>query len=340
MPIPLPTYALVSRRRLRRVLSVAFAIAMLTGSLQGAQTPQSAELSPQARAHLTEIITVLQRQWLYRSDMDWDSLRQRVFEKAGAAQTVPDTYDAIRLALTLLGDKHSYYVTATNEYIYNPESPTESTGQCRPMPIVAPSVPDDVGYVRLQITLNTSPDAIQDTLRKGDRAGTVGWIVDLRNSGGGNTWPTLAGIGSLLGEGTAGFFVDAANRPTPWGYTNGVAWLARPDQDLAFLEMPYRLLASGLRVAVLTDKGVANSGEALAIAFRARPNTRSFGTPTCGLSTAVAQVGLSRGGRLGVVTSVMADRTMKKYGGAVEPDELVSDPTEVVSRAVAWLHRP
>jgi hypothetical protein len=36
----------------------------------------------------------------------------------------------------------------------------------------------------------------------------------------------------------------------------------------------------------------------------------------------------------------MADRTMKKYGGAVEPDELVSDPTEVVSRAVAWLHRP
>jgi C-terminal processing protease CtpA/Prc len=313
---------------------------MLSGSPQGSQASQSSEMSPQVRAHLTEIITVLQRRWLYRNDMDWENLRRRVFEKAGTAQSIPETYDAIRLALTLLGDKHSYYVTESNDYIYNPESPTESTGQCRPMPARAPTIPADVGYVRLQITFDTTPESIQDALRKGDRAGNVGWIVDLRSNSGGNTWPTLAGIGSLLGEGTAGFFIDAADRPTPWGYTNGVAWLARPDVDLAFLEMPYRLMASGLRVAVLTDKGVANSGEALAIAFRARPNTRSFGTPTCGLSTAVAQVGLSRGGRLGVVTSVMADRTMKKYGGAVEPDELVSDPAEVVSRAVAWLHRP
>jgi Peptidase family S41 len=320
---------------MRRILSLAVAFGILSGSLQGAQAPQ---ISIAAQRHLTEIITLLQRQWLYRSTMDWDGLRQRVFEKAGAAQTIPDTYDAIRLALTLLGDKHSYYVTAANEFIFNPESPTESTGQCRPAPVVAPTVPGDVGYVRLQITLDTSPTAIQDTLREGDRAGAIGWIVDLRNSGGGNTWPALAGIGSLLGEGTAGFFVNAANRPTPWGYTNGMAWLERPDQDLAFLEMPYRLLMPEARVAVLTNVGVANSGEALAIAFRARPNTRSFGTPTCGLSTAVAQFPLSRGGRLGVVTSVMADRTMKKYGGAVEPDELVSDPVEVVSRAVAWLH--
>ena len=35
--------------------------------------------------------------------MDWEVFRRRVFEKAGAAQTIPETYDAIRLALTLLG---------------------------------------------------------------------------------------------------------------------------------------------------------------------------------------------------------------------------------------------
>ena len=103
------------------------------------------------------------------------------------------------------------------------------------------------------------------------------------------------------------------------------------------------------RVAVLTDIGVASSGEAIAIAFRGRPNTRSFGTPTCGLSTAVEQFPLTRAGeilpfsqsaRIAVVTDVMADRTMKKYGGVIEPDELVSDPIEVVPRAVAWLRRP
>jgi hypothetical protein len=31
---------------------------------------------------------------------------------------------------------------------------------------------------------------------------------------------------------------------------------------------------------------------------------------------------------------------MKKYGGVIEPDELVSDPIEVVARAIAWLRRP
>jgi carboxyl-terminal processing protease len=72
--------------------------------------------------------------------------------------------------------------------------------------------------------------------------------------------------------------------------------------------------------------------------FRARP--RSFGTPTCGLSTAVRQLPLANGSRIGVVTSVMADRTMKKHGGTVQPDEMVTDPAEVVPRALAWLRGP
>ncbi|MGB7219752.1 MAG: S41 family peptidase [Vicinamibacterales bacterium] len=324
---------MMPRRNL--IAALVIALGILRGSLQGAQT---AEISTLARSHLAEIITVFQRAWLHRAAMDWGSLSQRVFERAGAAQTIPDTYDAIRLALTLLGDKHSYYVTASGQYIFNPESPTQSTGQCTPVPVAVPAIPADVGYVRIQMT--TSPEAIQEALRNGDRAGTIGWIVDLRGSGAGNTWPALAGIGSLLGDGTAGFFVDAVNRPTPWGYTNGMAWLQTPRQDLAFLEMPYRLRMPGPRVAVLTDIGIAGPGEALAIAFRARENTRSFGTPTCGLSAAVAQIPLSRGARLGVVTSVMADRTMKKYGGAVDPDELVANPLEVVPHALAWLHRP
>jgi hypothetical protein len=41
-----------------------------------------------------------------------------------------------------------------------------------------------------------------------------------------------------------------------------------------------------------------------------------------------------------VVTGVMADRTMKKYGGTVQPDETVTDPAEVVPRALAWLRGP
>ena len=79
------------------------------------RSAQGVRISSEASAHLTEIIAVLQREWLHRDKMDWDVFRRRVFEKAGAAQTIPETYDAIRLALTLLGDRHTYYRTAAGE---------------------------------------------------------------------------------------------------------------------------------------------------------------------------------------------------------------------------------
>ena len=40
---------------------------------------------------------------------------------------------------------------------------------------------------------------------------------------------------------------------------------------------PYRLRRDRPQVAVLTDNGIASSGEATLIAFRERPDTRSFG---------------------------------------------------------------
>ena len=311
------------------VLSTRFAV------LRSASAPA---ISAEAKSHLVEIIAVLQKEWVYSSKMDWNAFRTRVFEKAGTAQTIPDTYDAIRLGLTMLGDKHTYYRTAGGENIWNPESPTQVTRKCEPAPMVTPPLPADVGYVRIQITPPTPKLAIQDVLRKEDRPETIGWIVDLRNSRGGATWPALAGIGSLLGEGTAGFFVDARSKATPWGYTGGRAW--QGDETVEEVDAPYRLRVPEPRVAVLTDIGVASSGEAIAISFRARPNSRSFGTATCGLSTGIDTFLLANGARMNVAVGVMADRTLTSYGGVVEPDEIVEDPTQVVPRAVAWLrHR-
>jgi carboxyl-terminal processing protease len=300
--------------------------------------------SLEARSHLAEIISVLEKEWLYRDRVDWDDFRKQVFQRAGAAKTVLETYDAIRLALSLLGDKHSYYITQEGKPIFNPASPTQSTGECTPKPAVTPPLPPDVAYIRVQITPATPTAEIQEALRKGDREGIAGWIVDLRNSRGGNMWPAVAGLGPLIGEGTAGFFIDAGKAATPWGYTDGKAWLG--ENTVAQADRPYTLRAPNPRVAVLTDSGVASSGEAIAIGFRGRPNTRSFGTPTCGLSTAVQQFPLKRDGvvrpfaesaRIAVVTSVMADRTKKEYGGAVTPDETVTEPAEVVTRAIEWL---
>ena len=73
------------------------------------------------------------------------------------------------------------------------------------------------------------------------------------------------------------------------------------------------------------------------IAFQRRPDTRSFGAVTCGLSTANEQYTMSDGASLFLTVAVMADRTKFQYGGPIAPDEEVADPLEMEQRAVAWL---
>jgi C-terminal processing protease CtpA/Prc len=99
----------------------------------------------------------------------------------------------------------------------------------------------------------------------------------------------------------------------------------------------YVLRRANPRVAVLTDNNVASSGEATAVAFRGRPNTRTFGTPTCGVPSGNSQFVLEDSAQLYLTTSRDADRTRHEYDGPLPPDETISDSNALVARAIAWL---
>jgi hypothetical protein len=138
-------------------------------------------------------------------------------------------------------------------------------------------------------------NAIQAVLRDRDRDGLAGWIVDLRGNGGGNMWSMVAGLGPVLGEGLVGYFIDPLGQRIPWEYRHPSSF--NGGTAVVTVTSPYTLRRPMPRVAVLTDVRIASSGEATAIAFRGRPNTRSFGEPTCGLSTANQGFTLSGAGR-------------------------------------------
>jgi C-terminal processing protease CtpA/Prc len=249
---------------------------------------------------------------------------------------IPDVYPAIRVALRLLGDGHSSYRGADGTFIYVSNRTCSATAIS-----TRPTVPPDVGYVRVSSFSGTGEQAtafaqaLQDSIRARDRAGLVGWIVDVRNNGGGNMWPMIAGVGPILGDGVAGYFIDPVGARTSWGYWDGASWSANSAAQR--LAVAYTLRTPDPKVAVLTDNWVGSSGEAVVVAFRARSATRSFGTTTCGLSTANRGFPLTDGALLNLTVSVMADRTMKPYGDRIEPDESIPDPVQVVERAVAWL---
>jgi carboxyl-terminal processing protease len=82
---------------------------------------------------------------------------------------------------------------------------------------------------------------------------------------------------------------------------------------------------------------VNSAGEALAVYFKGRPDTRSFGTPTCGHHHLLQDFPLNDGAVLWLTTACHEDRTRQKYRGPIGPDEVITNPEQAVIRAVAWL---
>jgi C-terminal processing protease CtpA/Prc len=192
-------------------------------------------------------------------------------------------------------------------------------------------------------------DQLQEVVRLVDASKPCGWIVDLRDNPGGNMWPMVAGIGPVLGEGTLGAFVGPDSARQTWYYRDGASGVRLSDGRESVAHRvsgpPYRLFRPDPPVAVIYGPRTASSGEAVAVAFRGRPLSRSFGRETAGLSTANAGFPLSDGGVIFLTTSADADRTGRIYGGVLPPDHAVAwdviDPSstsdQAAQAAIAWL---
>ena len=281
------------------------------------------------------MIDIAERNSINRLTINWTDYRNQVVAAAGSAQAISDLYPAIRTAITLLRDGHSSYRSAagtTTIFV--------ALRSCVPPAVVPLSLPPNIGSVRVGAFSGTVDQAnayarqIQETIAAADRDDLIGW-VDLRSNGGGNMWPMVAGLGPILGEGPLGYFIGPTGTETLWEYRNGTS--RSGGIAVTTVSAPYTLKRQQPRVAVLSDVGIASSGEATLIAFRQRPNTRSFGQPTCGLSTANSTFTLSDGGMFAVTTSVMADRNKTRFGDSIPPDEVISDQVPMIQRAIEWL---
>jgi hypothetical protein len=133
--------------------------------------------------------------------IDWAQLRAEVFAKAGAAQMIPDAYPAIELALQRLNDFESNYRGADGRLIGLSPEPLCAAG-----PSTTPGLPESIGYVPVYgcpcqgAAADEYAESLQRSIRMVDCPGLAGWIVDLREDGGGNMWPMIAGLGPVLGR--------------------------------------------------------------------------------------------------------------------------------------------
>jgi C-terminal processing protease CtpA/Prc len=202
------------------------------------------------------------------------------------------------------GDKDAHEVSLT-------------IGPYMPLPALTRRVGGDLGYVEIPSTTGADQFAqrVQESIFQSDAPTVCGWIVDLRFNNGGDLGTMLQTLRPLLGEDPMGSFARNG-QPVPWTYpTSGESALPKPERALNHPKPP---------VAVLTSRLTANGGELAAVAFRGRPDTRSFGEPTWGAATHNTAFPLPDGARLDLATARAADRTGKVYEGRIAPDEAVA----------------
>ena len=283
---------------------------------------------PQAlRSLLDEFLSHLETKSIKRLEIDWMEFRQTAYDLADGSEEAEDLYEVFEWALRRLDDKHSFMRTASGRFLYGNSISCTAPTAPRPLPEA------DLGYVRVRQFGGSFDQAVayaadlQHQISTQDSEDLKGWIVDLRNNGGGNMWPMLAGLSSLFTRNVVGYFED------PEG--NQFAWELASNQQ--FYQVNPVELKSPKKIAVLLDKRTASSGEATAIAFKGQANTRFFGEASCGLSTANLTINLSDGSSLFLTTSYMMSRNRERFGGPVSVDQTVQGTGTTVQAAYTWL---
>ncbi len=335
-----------SRLPARAILAAALLAACGSPALAA---PAAAVELPSAEA-LEQMLHLLETQSLYRDRVDWPALRMRL----KAAQNDPArTREVVQEAAGRSSGGHGTWISATQlqgtaqrlERSNGAAGP--ASGPIRPVEALDPRIGrvEIGGYAVMQgpaahQQMKERAQRWQAIIRDQDTGRRCGWIVDLRGNTGGNMWPMLLGVAPLLRT-TPGAIEDVgsfatAEGPSRWQLTpSSVRMGKRVRVDLG--APGYQLKHPGAPVAVLIGPRSASSGEASVLAFRGRPQTRSFGQPTAGLSTANEMRPLVDGSALLLTTSVMQDRNGHGDGLKIEPDQRTDGDAATAAAAQAWL---
>ncbi|MFF7296475.1 S41 family peptidase [Streptomyces sp. NPDC008265] len=324
--------------------SGALAAPRAAGAPAAAPAPQpGSDMSAAAALYLNHVLHLLQNNSMDKHKVDWPEVRRQAFAEAARARTTADTYDAIDLAVEALGNPHTAFIRPDQAAAFDPSPATETSATATPPPVPRGRlVGQEIGYVSLPATerIPGYARAGAQVVRTLDASRPCGWIVDLRTDSGGAIWPKLDVLAPLLGDGRLGAFVDADGNEGAWMLHKGqlsVGGAVVPKDLPPSIETgaegvedyvthnAYVLNRTRPPVAVLTGPETASAGEAALVAFRGRPESRSFGLPTAGLASGNASFPLGDGAVLLVTSTADMDRTGRRYGNTpIAPDVRVA----------------
>jgi hypothetical protein len=321
--------------------SVVAAVLTGCGGRESAANPRSPE------GYLDHALQLIEQNSVYAPTLDWSPIADDARKMSARAKTPRGTYQAIRYAVGTLqdaGDKHAAFLEPAEAKQSGPGTPAFEAAS--PPPSVS-MLNSRLGLIRMP-PITSAPSsansrryastALTSIRRLDGRRHPCGWVVDLRKNTGGDMFPMLLSVGPIVGEGDLigfrgrhGFEYFVSYREG--GLSGGGSTFPAPVRVPDLRPRP--------AVAVLTGEQTASSGEVVTVAFRGRPETRSFGSPTSGATTAAQWYRLADGAVLRLGVSYYVDRNRVVYKHGVIPDvdaTFFGSPGDPQMRAAAaWL---
>ncbi|MEU4673287.1 S41 family peptidase [Amycolatopsis sp. NPDC023774] len=316
---------------MRRTLAGFVVLVLVLGLVTAAAAPRP----DPARDYLLNALGLLRTYSIDRDFVDWPAVEAEALRRTTGVTAPAGTYSAIRTVIAELGNPHTRLigpaqaVPAPPASIEVPSSRTLGDVAVLTVPEFHQDPADERRYVAAGIAAAQSAEARRP----------CGWIVDLRDNGGGDMVPMLTVVAPLLDEGVLGSFK---------GLDGAASWILRAGRVLVPGRLavdpvnPLRLAGPRPPVAVLTSARTGSSGEATLIAFRGLARATTFGQATAGFATGNAVFRLSDGAELVVTTVQEMDLAGRVYGNTpIEPDHplpATATTDEVIAAASAWLH--
>lgn len=310
-----------------------------------------------ARVVVDSMMNFAQKKSIYRDQVNWKILTDSVHKVSDKANSVKQVMPAVQLIYKLLGDFHGFAGDGKKTYKWWKKETPLDTAQYRSLlkkqkakPGIETRIFDQqYGYLLLPANNPTHhgdnerlTQELQDSLAKLNPAKLKGLIIDLRTNDGGNMYSMILGVSSLLGDGKLGSFIDPVTKQEDaWGMRGKALYIGKDTASMLAVPLP---INTKLKVVLLIGPNTASSGEATAITFKGRKNTRFIGEDTSGYTTANDSFRIFNL-NVFMATSVEADRNGNIYLDKVSPDQEIKglDNFEDLTRdakviaALRWL---
>ncbi len=282
-----------------------------------------------------DLLSNLELKYLNRAYVDWAKIKKYTLEQALKADdfstslaTTSVVFDTIKCNHCKLFSDSGFYGSTLNKQLSQEDFSREFLVELEKNPsFQVKRINKNIGYINMpgmlmidltQDALNIEAQKMYDEIVELQKTKKIkGWVIDLRFNGGGNVFPMLAALHSLLGDNIMYNAIDNE------GINIGIHTLRKggfyEGKEVKAKVIPSIIPDTEIPVALLIGKLTGSSGEDIAVAFKNRKNVIFIGENTYGFLTGNDLYELPYAIKVALTTSYITD-AHEKYQAYITPD--------------------